>query len=132
MNIQYAYTILYVKDVAESLAFYQKAFGFEQKFITPEKDYGELLSGATTIAFASLELANSNLKEGFLASQDSSKPFGIELAFTSDSVTELMTQALAAGASLVAEVSTKPWGQQVGYLRDINGFLIEICSPMNG
>lgn len=24
----------------------------------------------------------------------------------------------------------KPWGQTVGYVRDINGVLIELCSPM--
>ena len=26
---------------------------------------------------------------------------------------------------------TKPWGQTVGYIRDIDGFLIEICTPMD-
>ena len=130
MSINYAYTILYVQNVSETLAFYKTAFGFEQKFITPEKDYGELVSGQTTIAFASLELANSNLKEGYLASTPTQKPFGIELAFTSDQVVELMAKAVAAGAIKVADVVTKPWGQQVGYVRDINGFLIELCSPI--
>jgi hypothetical protein len=24
----------------------------------------------------------------------------------------------------------KPWGQTVGYVHDLNGFLVEICSPM--
>ncbi|MFO0110274.1 MAG: VOC family protein, partial [Alphaproteobacteria bacterium] len=24
----------------------------------------------------------------------------------------------------------KPWGQTVAYVRDLNGFLVEICSPV--
>ena len=56
----YAYTILYINDVAKTIAFYEEAFGFKRKFITPEGDYGELDTGATTIAFANLELASYN------------------------------------------------------------------------
>ncbi|MEO0641454.1 MAG: VOC family protein, partial [Bacteroidota bacterium] len=36
MQIQYAYTILYVQDVAQTMKFYQEAFGFKQKLLTPE------------------------------------------------------------------------------------------------
>lgn len=61
-NIKYAYTILYVGSVTETIEFYEKAFGFIRKFITPENDYGELISGETTIAFASTELGNLNFK----------------------------------------------------------------------
>ena len=35
------------------------------------------------------------------------------------------------GAVLLAEVVTKPWGQKVGYVRDLNGFIVEICTPMH-
>ena len=49
--IKFAYTILYVQDVAHSLAFYEKAFGWTTKFITPDGDYGELVSGQTTLSF---------------------------------------------------------------------------------
>jgi lactoylglutathione lyase len=37
---------------------------------------------------------------------------------------------LAAGASAVKSPETKPWGQIVGYVRDPNGFLVEICSEL--
>jgi len=30
----------------------------------------------------------------------------------------------------VSEPETKPWGQTVAYVRDRNGFLVELCSPM--
>ena len=130
MNIQYAYTILYVNDVKRTLEFYKKSFGFNQKFLSPENDYGELQSGNTTIAFANIELGNSNFKQGFIESQPNEKPFGIELAFTTPEVEKVMANAIENGAALLEASVTKPWGQQVGYLRDLNGFIIEICSPI--
>lgn len=130
MDIQYAYTILYVQDVPETLAFYKKAFGFEQKMLTPENDYGELSTGTTTIAFANLELGHTNFKKGFATSNLSEKPFGIELAFTTTEVEGVIKQAVQHGATLLEETVTKPWGQRVGYIRDVNGFIIEICTPI--
>lgn len=130
MDIQFAYTILYVEDVPKTMEFYKKAFGFEQKFLTPENDYGEILSGTTTIAFANIELGNSNFKKGFAKSNLNEKPFGIELAFTTSEVEKIMESAIKNGAVLLEETVTKPWGQKVGYLRDINGFIMEICTPI--
>ncbi len=130
MDIQYAYTILYVKDVPTTIEFYKNAFGFEQKFLTPENNYGELISGNTTIAFANFELGNSNFKKGFSESKPNAKPFGIELAFKTSAVEKVVERAIKNGAELLEDTVTKPWGQQVGYLRDLNGFIIEICSPI--
>lgn len=128
--MKYAYTIFYVKDVSETIAFYQKAFGFKLKFVTPENDYAELISGETTIAFASIELGNANLKGGFTESSLSDKPFGMEMAFTTEKIEEDYQKAVEAGAIEVQRISEKPWGQKVGYVRDVNGFLIEICTPI--
>lgn len=130
MDIQYAYTILYVNNVPKTMEFYNKAFGFEQKFLTPENDYGEIISGTTTIAFASVVLGKSNFKKGFIESRLNEKPFGIELAFTTSEVEKVMKNAIESGAVLLEETITKPWGQKVGYLRDFNGFIIEICTPI--
>lgn len=128
--IKFAYTILYVKDVENAISFYEKAFGFARKFVTPENDYGELLVGETTLSFASFTLANSNIKNGFAESSLKDKPFGIEIGFTTDNVEETVAAATFAGATLVEHPKTKPWGQVVAYVRDLDGFLIEICTPM--
>lgn len=130
--MKYAYTIFYVREVSETIDFYEKAFGFKRKFVTPEKDYAELISGETTIAFASVQLGNSNLREGFLESSAAGKPFGMELAFTSEKIEEDFERAIKAGAIEVQSIMEKPWGQKVGYVRDHNGFLIEICTPVKG
>lgn len=128
--MKYAYTILYVASVPETIDFYEKAFGFQRKFLSPEKDYGELISGETTIAFASLALGNSNFKTGFEKSTSEKKPFGVELAFVTETIELDFRRAIEAGAIEFEPLAKKPWGQTVGYLRDNNGFLIEICTPI--
>jgi predicted enzyme related to lactoylglutathione lyase len=128
--IKFAYTILYVTDVEKTIAFYEKAFGFSKKFITPDTSYGELLVGETTLSFASISLAKLNLKEGFIESKLSNKPFGIEIGFTTNNVEETINSVLNAGGTILEKPKTKPWGQIVAYVRDIDGFLIEICTPM--
>lgn len=128
--VKLGYTILYVSDVEKSIEFYENAFGFERKFITPDNDYGELNTGETTLSFASKKLANSNLKDGFLESSLKEKPFAIEIGFITDDVKETVEKALNAGATMTENSRQKPWGQTVCYIRDIDGFLVEICSPM--
>lgn len=128
--MKYAYTILYVDNVSETLEFYEKAFGFTIKFTTPEKDYGELVSAETTIAFASVELGNSNFKKGFEKISDGQKPIGAELAFTTENIEADFSKALNAGAEEYEPIIEKPWGQKVGYVLDNNRFLIEICTPI--
>ena len=129
--VKFSYTILYVKNVTESIDFYEKAFGFKRKFITPENNYGELLSGDTIISFADVKLASSNLSSGFKLSIKNEKPFGIELGFTTEDVETVFNQAVKMGATPLETIKIKPLGQAVAYVQDINGFLIEICSPMS-
>lgn len=128
--IKLAYTILYVKDVTKTIEFYEKAFSFSRKFITPENEYGELATGDTTLSFASLDFANKNLKTGFIENNLSNKPFAQEIGFTTEDVEAVVKSAVNAGATLLLSPVSKPWGQVVAYVRDPDGFLIEICTPM--
>jgi len=130
--VKFGYTILYVEDVQKSIEFYENTFGFSRKFITPENDYGELSTGETTISFASKKLAAQNLKDGFIESNLEDRPFAIELGFITDNVGELVQKATSFGAVLIKEPTQKPWGQIVAYVRDLDGFLIEICTEVQG
>jgi lactoylglutathione lyase len=58
------------------------------------------------------------------------KPFAIEIGFVVDDVEKIIIQAKSAGAVMVEEPKQKPWGQTVVYLRDTDGFLIEVCTPV--
>lgn len=128
--MKYGYTIFYVEDVEKTVVFYEEAFGFSRKMITPEKDYAELNTEATILAFASLELGNSNFRNGFQKIKNHEKPIGMEIAFITESIEKDFEKAIAAGAVEFEKIVKKPWGQKVGYLRDINGILIEICTPI--
>jgi lactoylglutathione lyase len=129
--INFAYTILYVRDVEKSISFYEKAFEFKRKFVTPDNSYGELDTGNTTLSFASLSQAASNLKSGFQESNLSKQPFAIEIAFSTNEVEKVYEAALAAGAVAESPATHKSHGQTVAYVRDPEGFLIEICTPMD-
>jgi len=126
------YVILYVEDVAAAMAFYEEAFGLTKRFFNEDngKAYGELETGATRLAFASLELANSNLPHEVVAASPNEPPLGVEIALVTPDVPALVARATEAGATSVAEPTQKPWGQIVAHLRDNHGFLIEICSPL--
>ena len=128
--IQFKYTILYVDDVEKSMSFYAQVFGLSVKFITPEHDYGEMITGDVGLAFTSKELANQNLSKGFKSGKIGDLPFGIELGFTTNNVEDVVEAALSCGAQLVEKIQTKPWGQKVAYIQDLDGFLVEICTPM--
>lgn len=73
--MKFGYTIIYVQRVDETIKFYEEAFGFKRKFVTPENDYGELETGETILAFATIELANSNFRGGFMQSRREEGPW---------------------------------------------------------
>jgi uncharacterized glyoxalase superfamily protein PhnB len=127
--ITYSYTILYVDNVEETIDFYIKAFGFTQKLITPEKDYAELETGGTTLAFADYSVAEYN-GITITKSDESTTPPAFEITFVTDDIDSTFKQAIEAGAIVVTEPAQKPWGQIVGYVRDINGFLVELCTKV--
>lgn len=128
--LNFAYTILYVADVSATIAFYENAFGLTRKFITPDESYGELLTGTTTLSFAAHHLAASNLNTPYTPATLGEQPPGMEIGFTTTDVATAYQKAIEAGAIGEKAPSTKPWGQEVAYVRDINGFLVELCTPM--
>lgn len=130
-NVRFGYTIVYVPDVSAALDFYAAAFGFERGFVSPEGGYGELVTGETTLSFASEELGDSHFSHGFLRHSLANPPFGTELAFTTPDVEATIQAALDAGAHLLVPAEVKEWGQTVGWIRDPNGVLIEICTPIS-
>ncbi len=126
------YVIFYVKDVQASLAFYEKAFGISRRFFHDDqgKAYGELETGTARLAFASLELARAQLKQDPVLSSAEKPPQAVEIALVTADVASLYAGALKAGATSVAEPAAKPWGQTVAYVRDMDGHLVELCTPL--
>jgi uncharacterized glyoxalase superfamily protein PhnB len=121
--------IAYVPDVEAALAFYEQSFGLERTAEGEPGSFAELNTGATKLAFASEELAESNFDGGFLR-PDSDQPFNVEIALVFDDPAAAYVRAVENGATPLVEPKRKPWGQVVGYARDPFGTLLEICSPV--
>lgn len=125
------YVILYVPDVEAALDFHERAFGLARRFVHDSGAYAELDTGATVLAFASEELAASHGFD-YRPNRPQDSPSGMEIALVTDDVAVAYDRALAAGAAAVRAPETKPWGQIVAYVRDINGCLVELCTPVGG
>lgn len=128
--MKFGYTIVYVPDVPASLAFFERAFGFQQRFLHESGTYGELETGSTALAFAAHALAEMNFSGGHVAADTSPKPLGIEIGLVTPDVASAHARALAAGATELAAPASRPWGQVVSYVRCPDGTLVELCSPM--
>lgn len=128
--MKFAYTIIYVPDVAASLQFFEQAFGFRRRFLHESGMYGELETGATTLSFAAHEMGEMNFPAGHVAAHSSAVPLGMEVAFVADDVRLAHAKALQAGALELAAPQEKPWGQVVSYVRCPDGTLVELCSAM--
>lgn len=123
-----AYTILYVENVPETLAFYNRAFGLPTRMLHESNDYGELETGTTTLSFSSLRLM-AELGKSPARPQPGHPVF--EIAFVVDDVAAALTQAEQAGAVVVQPAEDMPWGQTTAYVTDPNGFLVELCTAVS-
>lgn len=134
MTLDFAYTILYVSDVADTVAFYERAFGIKAAFIHDSGAYAELATGQTTLAFAEQDFASTSagIDGGCRRNAPGEPPAGLNLTFTTPDPQTAYRQALQAGATDVHEPITRPWGQIVGLVRDNNGVLVEIATPLSG
>jgi lactoylglutathione lyase len=124
------YVIIYVPNVAASLAFFEAAFGLRTKFLHESGTYGELATGETTLAFASHELGDSHFPGGVVRANSTKAPLGMEVALVTPEVEATHQKAIQLGATELAAPSAKPWGQVVSYLRAPDGTLIEVCTPV--
>lgn len=121
------YTILYVEDVPTSLAFYEQAFALRRAFLHEAGDYGELETGETKLAFSSRALMRQLGKSP--SAPDAAAPV-FEVAFETQDVQAAYDRATAAGAAPVQPPRNEPWGQTTSYVADPDGYLVEICSPV--
>ena len=128
MNL--GYIIIYVADVPITISFYEKAFELKLRFLHESNQYGEMETGQTALAFVNENFAMSSHQ--FRPNRLKEQAAGAEIAFVVNNVEEQFKRAVDAGAIEVVKPAQKPWGQIVSYVRDNNGFLVEICNPVNG
>ena len=125
-------TVLYVDDghVPEVLAFYERAFGFTRRFYDPAYQYGELVTGAATLAIAAHGTGALLMPGGYVTPPPGTTVTNTEVAFTTDDVPRAYERAIAAGAAAITAPYVVPWGQTVAYVRSREGTIIGLCTPL--
>ena len=126
------YTILYVPDIERAVSFYEDAFGLRRRFVHESGDYAEMETGQTVLAFASDALASSNFEADYRRADPEQPPAAFEITLVTDDVAGAFARATGAGAAPLVEPTEKPWGQTVSYVRDLNGVIVEVCTPVGG
>ena len=114
--------IVYVGDVAASLAFYERVLEVERDHLDEDGSYGEFKSG---IGFAANWHAERHLDLPFRRAERDGIPLGFELDFAVDDVDAVFRRACEAGAVPVWEPQDKPWGRAAMF-RDADGVLVHV------
>ncbi len=127
--MKFGYTLVYVPNVEAAVSFYEAAFSLSRKFVHESGQYGEMDTGETALGFVAHEMLRTNGLEATPITREQAPP-AIEIAFVTKNVAEAFAHAVKNGATKVSEPKQKPWGQTVAYVRDLNGLLVELCSPM--
>ena len=120
------YVILWVEDLERAIRFYTETLGFAPK--ARHGDYVEIDTGSTVLGLVS----RAFVKDGLHLDVPPGAPRGAEIAVVveREDVEPLYRRAVTGGATAVQQPHEQPWGQVVSYVRDPDGHLVEICSPV--
>ncbi len=125
--MNFAYTVIFVADVAATVDFYERAFGVKRKFVSP--NFAQLDTGSTSLAFGSVENEQRELgATSFRKNLPELDPAGAQVSFVTDDVEGSFAHAIDAGATPVVAPHKMPWGQWISRVRDNNGFLVSIVT----
>lgn len=125
---QLGYVIHYVPEVLKTVEFYERAFGLARLFVHESGEFAQMNTGTTGLAFCAEALAAQGC--AFEPMRPERKAPAVEIGLVTTEVQSAFDRAVAAGAVVERAPAQKPWGQTVAYVRDLNGFLVELCSPM--
>ncbi|KFK22717.1 hypothetical protein AALP_AAs75063U000200 [Arabis alpina] len=114
MRPAFAYTVVYVKDVAKSVEFYSRAFGHNVRRLDESHRWGELESGQTTITFTPLHQHETDDLTGKVQSTHSSRERPpIEVCFCYPDVDAAFKRAVEGGGERCSG-SERAGGQGMG------------------
>ncbi len=124
------YAILYVDDVTASVEAWEAAFGLERSFVHESGVYAEMQTGGTTLSFAEREFGKSHFTDEATVASFDAAPARFEIGLVTDDVDAAFARATGAGMAAVVAPAVKPWGQTVAWVKDADGILVELATPM--
>ena len=120
----------FVDDVPATVDFYERAFGAVLDHAHDDGSYAELRLGDLMLGLCAATEARRHLPVEFHPADVTEPPGAFELYLEVDDADEAARRASEAGAALLAPPVNKPWGNRVAYLRDPNGFTVEVASRL--
>ena len=120
------YIILIVDDLDRALDFYTQVLGL--KLGHRSGDYAQLDTGVTRIGFYTRSAMA--VVVGFALEPAQQTAPGFELGFKVADVDAAYAEIVAGGATSVTPPTTRPWGQRTAYVRDPDGYLIELAQGL--
>ncbi len=125
--MQFGHVIIFVEDVAATIAFYKKAFNLTGSLVTTE--FAEIETGSVKLVFGTHQLGRVKVPGLPFSMGRFLPPPRCQISFPTVDVESAYRQAVQAGATEVMEPHVMPWGQTVSKVRDLNYVLVSIVSP---
>lgn len=120
------YVVLVVDDVDRSLAFYVDILGL--KLGHRSGPFAQLDTGRTRIALYQRTAMGETLGR-VLRAPDEDSP-GFELGFKVDDCDAAFGELVSRGATPAVEPKDRAWGQRTAYLKDPDGYLVELAQDL--
>lgn len=117
--------ILAVADVERSLAFYRDSLGFAVEATFDDPPYAILSLAATRLSLAEQGHRAPDHDAVMAAPADPSRPAAMLVLEVADALAAHAALE-AAGADLVAPLFSPPWGGHRFFVRDPDGYLVEL------
>ena len=120
------YVIFIVEDLDRTVTFYTQVLGLRLGHRSGE--YAQMDTGATRLGFYTRTAMTQVV--GFPLQKPSPDAPGCELGFKVPDVEAAFATFTARGAIPATPPTTRPWGQRTAYIRDPDGYLIELAQDV--
>ena len=120
------YVVLIVRDLERALNFYTGALGLA--LAHRSGDYAQLQTGSTRLALYTRGAMADIL--GVRLQPAEPNAVGFEIGFKVGDVDRVFAELTGRGALAVVPPTDRFWGQRTAYLRDPDGYLIEIAQDL--
>lgn len=121
------YVVLVVADLDRALAFYTGTLGLTLGHRSGP--YAQLATGRTRLALFERGAMATTLGWDELEPPNPRAPT-FELGFKVDDVDAAYAALTSRGAPGLVEPTDRPWGQRTAYLRDPDGYLVELAEDL--
>lgn len=116
------HVIVYVSDLAASVAFYRDALGLEHRFT--DAGYAEFATGPTRLALYERRRAE------WLTGHPVAPGPAAEIVLVVDDVDAAAAAVRARGVALLREPADRPWGHRTAHVADPDGFVVELAQEI--